>query len=186
MSMKLVILGLLMENDSHPYEIKQKIKDRNWDHYYKMQLGSLYYAIDQLKKESLVEDIQVVSESNRPEKTIYRITDTGRELFQTMLMEQFKEKPGSFHPLFSGLIFMHHGKQEELLRIFKTKIEEQQQTVAMLKELYEEHVPIVPRGVLHLMYSSYEMAEVQLNSYKRILKDIEAGCIAERGKPLDL
>lgn len=50
MSMKLVILGLLMEKESHPYEIKQTMMEREMHHYIKMRDGSLYYAIEQLKK----------------------------------------------------------------------------------------------------------------------------------------
>ena len=41
MSMKLAILGLLLEGDHHPYEIRIKMKDRGMDQYTKLQMGPL-------------------------------------------------------------------------------------------------------------------------------------------------
>ena len=55
MSMKLVILGLLMEANRHTYEIRQTMKERGMNNYMKLQDGSLYYAMDQLHKDGLVE-----------------------------------------------------------------------------------------------------------------------------------
>lgn len=40
MSMKLVILGLLMEANRHTYEIRQTMKERGMHNYMKLQDGS--------------------------------------------------------------------------------------------------------------------------------------------------
>ncbi|TGU84544.1 PadR family transcriptional regulator, partial [Mesorhizobium sp. M00.F.Ca.ET.186.01.1.1] len=77
MSLKLLILGLLMEGEKHPYEIQQQVKTRGIDCYVKYAKGSLYYAINQLEKGGMIEITQVIRESNRPDKTMYRITKTG-------------------------------------------------------------------------------------------------------------
>lgn len=50
MSMKLVILGLLLEGDKHPYEVQHIMKERQMDCYIKYAKGSLYYAFEQLEK----------------------------------------------------------------------------------------------------------------------------------------
>ncbi|UUZ84095.1 PadR family transcriptional regulator [Paenibacillus sp. P26] len=83
MSMKLVILGLLMEGDSHPYEPRHKMKERFMLHYIKMQEGSLYYAIDTLCKDGYVDAVETVKDSGRPDRTVYRITDSGRGCFRS-------------------------------------------------------------------------------------------------------
>ena len=49
MSMKLVILGLLLEGDKHPYEVQHIMKERQMDCYIKYAKGSLYYAFEQLE-----------------------------------------------------------------------------------------------------------------------------------------
>jgi DNA-binding PadR family transcriptional regulator len=42
---EVVILGLLMEGDKHPYEMQQVMQERHMEHYIKLAKGSLYYAV---------------------------------------------------------------------------------------------------------------------------------------------
>ena len=62
MSMKLVILGLLLEGDKHPYEVQHIMKERQMDCYIKYAKGSLYYAFEQLEKQGA---IHITWKSNR-------------------------------------------------------------------------------------------------------------------------
>ncbi|MFE5320380.1 PadR family transcriptional regulator [Paenibacillus sp. NPDC056579] len=185
MSMKLVILGLLMENNAHPYEIRATMKEREMHHYIKMRDGSLYYAIDQLRKEGLIETVEVVRDSNRPDKTIYRITDQGKELFQELLLQQFEEQKELYDPMGTALMFAKDGDQEEIHRILSSRLEEQKKRVRQMRELYEEHIPIVSRGVLHMMMNAYEHGLTQLRCLERMVKDAKDGRMAERGIPLE-
>jgi DNA-binding PadR family transcriptional regulator len=184
--MKLVILGLLMESESHPYVIRQKMKDREMHYFVKMRDGSLYYAIDTLKKDGYIETVEKVKDSARPDRTIYRITPSGEKLFQKLLLEQFESKEQLFHPMGPALIFALYGNQEDIYRILLKRQEEQELRVQKLKDLYEEHVPIVPRGVLHMMWGAYEHAVTQLHWLQRLVKDAKEGRLKERGVPLDL
>ena len=86
MSMKLVILGLLMEANRHTYEIRQTMKERGMNNYMKLQDGSLYYAMDQLHKDGLVEAMKSCGIRIDPEKTIYQITAAGKRKFQELLV----------------------------------------------------------------------------------------------------
>lgn len=88
MSIKFIILGALMEGDKHPYEIQQLIWEREMDKYVKFQKGSLYYAVNSMEKGGLIEIVDVISDKKRPDKTVYRITATGRAVFQEMLLEE--------------------------------------------------------------------------------------------------
>lgn len=185
MSMKLVILGLLMEGDTHPYEIRHTMKEREMHHYIKMRDGSLYYAIDQLRKDGFIEAIEVVKESGRPDKTIYRITENGKELFKELLLQQFKEPKEIYDPMGTALMFAKDGDQEEIYRILQGKLVEHQRKVQQMWELYEEHIPIVPRAVLHMMMNAYEHGLTQVRYLERLMKDAKDGRLGERGKPLD-
>ncbi|MCS7458950.1 PadR family transcriptional regulator [Paenibacillus doosanensis] len=185
MSMKLVILGLLMEGDSHPYEIRQMMKVRELHHYIKIQDGSLYYAIDQLRKDECIEAVEVVKDSNRPDKTIYRITGKGKELFQELLLCQLEERKQIYDPMATALVFAQYGDQDEIYAILAKKVEEQQTKVQQMRDIYEEHIPKVPRGVLHLMMSAYEHGLTQLRSLERLAQDAKEGRLRERGTPID-
>ncbi len=71
MSMKLVILGLLLEGDKHPYEVQHIMKERQMDCYIKYAKGSLYYAFEQLEKQGAIHITNVIRDTNRPDKTIF-------------------------------------------------------------------------------------------------------------------
>lgn len=186
MSMKLVILGLLMEGDRHPYEIRQTMKDRAMHHYVKMQEGSLYYAIDQLKKDGYIEPVEVVKDSSRPDRTIYRITASGQELFQELLHQQFMGQKQVFHPMSTALVFAKYGDPHKIELILQKKLTEQRRKVKELWAVYEEHIPTVPRSVLHLMMLGYEHGMAELRWLERIVRDARDGRLGEKGTPLDL
>ncbi|TVY03914.1 PadR family transcriptional regulator [Paenibacillus cremeus] len=185
MSMKLVILGLLMEADSHPYEMRHKMKDRAMLNYIKMQEGSLYYAIDQLKKSGYVEVLETVKEGGRPDRTVYRITEAGRKLFQEMLIEQFASTSPVFHPMYAALVFAWNGDQEQIHKVLQKKLEEQRARVAVMERIYEEHLEIVPRCSLQVMKGQWEHAIVELRWLERLTEDAAHGRLNERGTPIE-
>ncbi|NHN30294.1 PadR family transcriptional regulator [Paenibacillus agricola] len=185
MSMKLVILGLLMEKDSHPYEIRQTMIERAMHHYIKMRDGSLYYAIEQLKKNQHIDTVEIVKDSSRPDRTIYTITSAGKLLFQELLLQQFEEKAPVYYPIATALMFASHGDHEKIHQIILKKIEEQQQKNRKMKEIYDEHVPTVPRSVLHMMHCAYEHGITQLRWLEHLAQDAKDGRLSEIGLPLE-
>lgn len=185
MSMKLVILGLLMEGDSHPYELRHKMKERFMLNYIKMQEGSLYYAIDTLRKDGFVEATETVKNSGRPDRTVYRITESGRGLFQELLIDQFEDSKTVYHPMYAALAFARYGDQERIHELLADKVREQREQVRFLRQVYEEHIPTVPRSVLHMMMGRWEHGETELRFLERLAADAAAGRLSDKGQPLD-
>lgn len=186
MSIKLAILGLLMEGDSYPYEIVQEMKERQMHNYVKIQYGTFYYAIDQLRKDEYIEPVEVVSGGTRPDKTIYRITEDGKALFHKLLLEQMDEEPKLSHPMFVALIFASYGDQKKIANILERKIAALEKQVIKMRELYEEHVEIASRATLHTLWVGYEHSLTELNWLKRLYQEAKAGRLNEKGKPLGL
>lgn len=186
MSFKLVILGLLMERKLHPYEIRQTMKQRSMHKYMKLQDGSLYYAVDQLKKEECIEVVEVVKEPGRPDKTVYRITAKGRELFQELLLHQFEQNKVIEHPLYAALPFAGFGDQARIAEALERKLAEAEQRVEQARALYEEHASFVPKSALHLMAGFYSHAVAETKWMRRLLKDAKAGKLGDIGAAWDL
>ncbi|MDR6554893.1 PadR family transcriptional regulator [Paenibacillus qinlingensis] len=186
MSIKLVILGLLMEANRHTYEIRQTMKERGMTNYMKLQDGSLYYAMDQLHKEGLVEALEVVRDTNRPEKTIYQITEAGKRKFQELLSHQLHEEIKHYHPLYVALPFTVHGDQAKIADILEHKILEQKMIMNKMKSLYHEHINIVPRVVLQMMVGSYKRAFTELKWLEELQRDAREGRLQERNSELDV
>ncbi|NOU89837.1 PadR family transcriptional regulator [Paenibacillus sp. LMG 31460] len=186
MSMKLVILGLLMEANRHTYEIRQTMKERGMNNYMKLQDGSLYYAMDQLHKDGLVEALEVIRDTNRPEKTIYQITAAGKLKFQELLVEQLHEEIKHYHPLYVALPFSVHGDQAKIADILENKIMAQKMVMNKMKSLYEEHISIVPRVVLQMMVGAYKRAFSELKWLEQLQKDAREGRLQEKNSPLEV
>ena len=83
----LMVLALLAEAPMHPYEMQRLMHWRGKTQVVRVQRGSLYPAVERLVKAGLVELAETEREGRRPERTVYRITDEGRETAETWLMD---------------------------------------------------------------------------------------------------
>lgn len=186
MSMKLVILGLLQEKDMHPYEIMLIMKERMYDQMMKLQMGSLYYAVDKLAQEEHIEAVETIRSNDRPDKTIYRITGKGKALFEQLILQQIKKMELVFHPLYMALALSLYIDQDKVEKILEERIRETQHQVNYAYQVYEEHISVVPRSALHLMYGRYEHSLTELKWLKRLYADVKARKLNDYGTPLSL
>lgn len=74
----LAILASLAERQMHPYEISATLKERGKDQSVKLNFGSLYSVVAMLDKNGLIRIAGTSRDGNRPERTVYEITDDGR------------------------------------------------------------------------------------------------------------
>ncbi|GAA1574396.1 MULTISPECIES: PadR family transcriptional regulator [Kribbella] len=100
------VLGSLGERPMHPYEISTMLRARGKDQSIKVNYGSLYSVVSSLEKHGFVEALETVREGNRPERTVYRITDAGRAEFEDWLTELVGTPSREFHPLEAGLAYL--------------------------------------------------------------------------------
>jgi DNA-binding PadR family transcriptional regulator len=183
--MKLAILGILLERNMHPYEITLVMKERNMDRITKLQLGSLYYAVDKLAQEGCIEALEVISSSDRPDKTIYGITEQGKVLFEQLILQQIKKNDPNFHPMYLALAMSHHVDQSKVEKLLEERIKETEHQVNLTYQVYEEHISIVPRSTLHLMYGKYEHALTELKWLQRLYRDVVERKLSDIGTPLN-
>jgi DNA-binding PadR family transcriptional regulator len=106
----LMVLVLLAEAPMHPYEMQRLMQWRGKDQVVRVQRGSLYPAVERLAKAGLIEPLETERAGRRPERTVYQITDVGRDTAETWLTtmvrtvrNEFPEFPAalSFIPLLS-------------------------------------------------------------------------------------
>ncbi|RJL35659.1 PadR family transcriptional regulator [Bailinhaonella thermotolerans] len=75
----LIVLRLLADEPLHPYEMQQRIRERSYDQAVKVTHGALYHTVDRLVDDGRVEPVETGREGRRPERTVYAITDRGRD-----------------------------------------------------------------------------------------------------------
>jgi len=100
----LATLTMLYEQPMHPYRMQQLIKERGKDEVINVtQRASLYQTINRLEREGLIAAQSVSRDENRPERTVYELTDAGR---QTMVdwMHQILSTPSPEFPEFPAAL----------------------------------------------------------------------------------
>ena len=104
----LSILELLNERMMHPYELAATMRARHHDEFIRLNFGSLYHTVEILERNGWIASAEREKEGRRPERTVYRLTDSGREVLERVVGEILAE-PRREYPHFSaGLMFMHH------------------------------------------------------------------------------
>lgn len=98
----LTVLALLSEQPRHPYDVQRLIRERHKD-FAMGKSRALYHAVDRLMAQGLIEPLETSREGKRPERTVYRITEDGREEFTAWLADLL-ENPRQEHPAFTAAV----------------------------------------------------------------------------------
>ncbi|TCM96175.1 PadR family transcriptional regulator [Paenibacillus sp. BK033] len=181
MSMKLLILGLLMERDRHPYDIRQTIKQRNWNESFKLRDGSLYYAVDQLRDHGLIETAEIVAVpgDNRPDKTIYRITEEGKKAFHKLLYDQLSQFSYPQHPLFLALPFIRYGDQELLEHLLLKQLAACEERIKRMEKVLEIKGTFLPAGSGMMINGVKKFGEAEKEWLLELLEQARNGTLLQ-------
>jgi DNA-binding PadR family transcriptional regulator len=124
----LAVLANLLAAPNHPYEIGRLLKEQGKDRDIKYNRGSLYMVVEQLTKAGFIAEHETVRDTQRPERTVYAITDAGRtELYDWMreLVATPAQEYPSFGVALSLLVVLPPEETVELLgRRLKTLTEQ--------------------------------------------------------------
>jgi DNA-binding PadR family transcriptional regulator len=172
----LTVLNLLSEEPMHPYQIERVIRERHKE-WAMGRTRSLYHAVDRLVADGLIEPLETSREGKRPERTVYEITELGREEQRAWLIDLF-EQPSPEHPLFliavSFLAYLTSPAALEALRIRAVALESQIAGVEIwIRALHDElRLPraVTIEGELHLALQRAELAWV-----RSVVAEIESG-----------
>ncbi len=95
----LAVLASLLERPMHPYELGRQLKERGKDRNIKYNHGSLYMVVEQLARAEFIEAQETVRDTQRPERTVYALTDAGRRELDDW-MREIVAVPREEYPLF--------------------------------------------------------------------------------------
>src|SRR6478752_5599043 len=93
------VLALLAERPMHPYEMFQLLMERHEDELVKVRPGSLYHTVERMAALGHVRASGTGRAGNRPERTTYEITSTGRAALRWRLLEMLNA-PVNEYPQF--------------------------------------------------------------------------------------
>lgn len=107
-SLKTFILGVMNQipKPMSGYELIIFANEWHYDHYIKATNASFYYTLKQLEGESFIKESGTKQEGNRPEKTIYRLTNKGRKEFQEQMKFFLTEIQDIYYDIDSTMPFI--------------------------------------------------------------------------------
>lgn len=74
-----MVLALLEEGDMHPYEMMRLMRQRRDDRLVSITNGTMYHTVARLEGAGLLADVGTDRDGNRPERTTYTRTASGRD-----------------------------------------------------------------------------------------------------------
>ena len=134
----LSILQLLDERPMHPYELAATMRERHQDEFIRLNFGSLYHTVDGLERNGWIVSAEREKEGRRPERTIYRLTDSGREVLIQVVGDILAQPRREYPHFAAGLMFMHHLDAGQATAHLQARATALAATIAKLSRILEE------------------------------------------------
>lgn len=171
----LAVLSLLYERPMHPYEMQRVLRARHKDEVLGLKKGSLYHAIGRLERRRSIEARETEREGKRPERTVYAITETGKEELFGRLRSHIsipKQEPTDFMASVSFLVYMQPDDAATQLAARAERLRTEVETLGQTIAAVTPHAGRV--NVLELEYTR-AMQAAELEWVEAILDDLRSG-----------
>jgi DNA-binding PadR family transcriptional regulator len=174
----LAVLACLYERPMHPYEIATTLRERHKDDSIKLNYGSLYSVVESLKGHALITGQQTARQGNRPERTVYELTDAGRIELIDWLSELLCRPVKEFTQFEAGLSLLPVLPPKDVTSLLEERckrLEVEIEQYRSLRKLVASQQ--IPR--LFLIESEYRMAlrEAELSWTRGLIADIASGTL---------
>lgn len=173
----LAVMALLYERPMHPYEMVALMRERGKHESVRLRYSSLYSVVAALGREGLIVPRETVREGRRPERTIYEITDAGREEFLTWLRELLRKPVKEYTQFAAGLSFLPGLPPEEAVALLEERVrrleEETGEMRSRLDTVAEQFE--LPRLFLVELEHELMLREAELEWVRGLAKEIETG-----------
>jgi DNA-binding PadR family transcriptional regulator len=117
----LSVLNLLHERPMHPYEMRSLMRERGHDRAFRIRESSVYDTVARLADRGFIEPVDVNRQGRRPERTVYAITEAGRDELLVWMWELASE-PAAEYPAFAApLMFVYSLGKDRTLVAFQQR-----------------------------------------------------------------
>ncbi|TVT20155.1 helix-turn-helix transcriptional regulator [Amycolatopsis rhizosphaerae] len=174
----MAILELLHEKPIHPYEMTQLMRQRQVDRRVKLRPGSLYHTVDRLQAQGFIEIVDTQRQGRRPERTVYAMTEAGRDAFvdQTREMLAFPAPEYPQYPV--ALSAASELDRQDAIDQLKMRVIALRARIAadevVAKEVRDRELPVM-YWIDHLY--DHHQRRSQLAWTEQLVADLESGRI---------
>ena len=145
----LAVLSLLVTGPLHPYGMQRLIKQWGKDRVVNVgQRASLYKTIKRLHDAGLIAVRQTERDQQYPERTVYELTDAGREAARAWLADMLAVPRNEFPQFPAALSFAMLLEPAEALAVLERRAAVLRESLAGLTRDLESYAPVLPRVTL--------------------------------------
>lgn len=172
----LLALALLVEKPMHAYEMLQTMEQRRFDWMVKLRAGSLYHTVDRLVRDGLAEVVGTDREGNRPERTTYRVTDTGREALDGALIGMLSTPPTEYPEFSVALSEAHNLPAEQTVDLLELRLAALRARAARYSQAAEHLTELrLPRAYWIESEYAHHMLLADIAWIERLVADLRSG-----------
>jgi DNA-binding PadR family transcriptional regulator len=170
----MAVLAYLLEKPRHPYELSKLFQQRNKQGSIDHKHASIYMVVEQLLRDGHIEAHEADRHGQRPERTVYRLTEAGRVELRTRMREELSapaREPRAFEGVLSVIAAMPPTEVVELLDEREQALDAQ--ATRLRAHLHE--IEDVPR--LFLVEHEYRLG--QIDAERRFVEQFKAAIRAD-------
>ena len=159
----LAVLSYLSQRPMHPYELSRMLRDHGDVRSIKFNHGSLYMVVGQLAKAGLITEQETTREGQRPERTVYALTDAGRDEFRDWLGELVEQPQHEYPHFVAALSLIAALPPGEVLTLLHGRLDRLAGQRAEIRDL----IGAAQAGGLHplfLVEEEYRLAQLDAES----------------------
>jgi DNA-binding PadR family transcriptional regulator len=174
----LAILELLAEAPMHPYEMKQRMVEREHARAIPFKQASIYDTVERLTEAGLVEPLLTNRDGRRPERTIYRLTRAGADELDTWVRHLLEEPTREYPRFGAALMFLGALRhKEEAIKVLERRATAYEAEITNIDARLRRVPPDLPR--LFTIEEEYgqAMRRAELDWLRRTIAELQDGSL---------
>jgi DNA-binding PadR family transcriptional regulator len=132
----LAVMSYLSQQPMHPYELGRTLREHGDARSIKFNHGSLYMVVGQLAKAGYITELETSRAGQRPERTVYALTDEGRAEFRDWLAELVAEPEHEYPHFVAALSLLAALPPDEVVHLLR-RLDRLHQARAEIRDLID-------------------------------------------------
>ena len=159
----LAVLSYLTQRPMHPYELSRTLQDNGDARSIKFNHGSLYMVVQQLARAGFIVPRETIRDGARPERTVYALTDAGRQELRDWMRELLAEPQHEYPQFVAALSLIAALPPGEVVDLLDNRLRRLTEQVARIRS---EIDTTVGQGMhpMFLIEEEYRIALLEADS----------------------
>jgi len=174
---ELALLGLIVEQPLHGYQIEQIIEHRGMRDWTEIGFSSIYYLLKKLEGKGLIQrERQPSPGSGGPDRKIYHTTEAGQKAWYQASLDCLREPDRKAGSILLGLAALPYLPNDEVVQALQQNLDRMRKRELHINTRSAAQQPLPPHVDAMFDYS-LKMIQSEMQWIDKLIQDLEAGKI---------